>query len=115
MVFDVRVGVKQDLHGDVFPFGARRRQRPPSRRRSQRRTEILPGGAGGVLAPPHTARAEGYKVPGGNSLGRNSGTLGNTMIMASTRNIGTSMISVSFSTSTMRILAIAQAIIRHSP
>src|ERR1700741_5168677 len=56
-----------------------------------------------------------YSVPGGNSLGRKSGICGKTMIAASTSSIGTSMIITSFSASTMRILATAQAIIRHRP
>ena len=56
-----------------------------------------------------------YNVPGGNRRGRNSGTLGQTMSTASTSSIGTSMIRVSFKASTMRILATAQAIIRHNP
>ena len=56
-----------------------------------------------------------HSVPGGNSLGRNSGICGKMMISASTTNIGISMIITSLSASTMRILATAHEIIRHRP
>ena len=48
-------------------------------------------------------------------LGRNSETFGQMITSASTRNIGISMMAVSLIASRMRILATAQAIMRHRP
>src|SRR5258706_13448454 len=56
-----------------------------------------------------------FKSSGAISLGRISGMSGQTMIAASIRSIGTSMIIVSLSANLTGTLATAHEIIRHSP
>src|SRR5438067_8835359 len=56
-----------------------------------------------------------FSSSGAMSFGRMSGILGQMMIAASMRSIGTSMISVSLSANLSGTLATAQEIIRHRP
>src|SRR5260370_31659816 len=56
-----------------------------------------------------------FSSSGAISLGRIRGMSGQTMIAASMRSIGTSMIIVSLSANLIGTLATAQEIIRHSP
>ena len=69
--------------------------------------------ARGVLDPP--MRRNYFRSSGATSLGRIRGMSGQTMIAASMRSMGTSMIIVSLSANLTGTLATAHEIIRHSP
>ncbi len=73
-------------------------------------------GASRVGVRPSGSDTQTYRKNSGEMrLGRNSDTLGHTMTSPSTTNMGISMIMVSLMASRMRMPAIEQAIIRHSP